>query len=74
MDQFPTCCRAPVKALNKVVLPQLGLPTTAIVSKKISYPLSTISYPLSTISYPYQQLVTLYCSVLLRLNFRLLVP
>ena len=32
----------------------------AIVSKKISYPLSTISYPLSTISYPYQQLVTLY--------------
>ncbi|SUS05362.1 hypothetical protein DF3PB_190024 [uncultured Defluviicoccus sp.] len=29
--QLPTCCRAPVNALNSVVLPQFGLPTKPIV-------------------------------------------
>ncbi len=30
--QFPTCCRAPVSALNTVLFPTLGLPAKAIVA------------------------------------------
>ena len=32
-SQLPICCLAPVKALNNVVFPLLGLPTNANVSR-----------------------------------------